>query len=124
MLEVDPIPKYSQKAIYRLWAEQKSKEWKRDPDELKSAKILIDEASKDRSSLYSVESIPLHEEEGFTAIAFALPEMLRQWGGRIREIALDSTCRWINDTAQIAQYSFLIISQIIQTRPNTKSMHF
>lgn len=88
------MPKYSKKAIYRLWSEQMSKKWKRDPDEVKSAKILIEEAAKDTSSMYCVENIPLHEEEGFTAIAFALPEMLRQWGGRIREIALDSTCKF------------------------------
>jgi hypothetical protein len=54
--------------------------------------MLIDEAEKNTSSLYSVESIPLHEEEGFTALAFSLPEIILQWGGRIREIALDSTC--------------------------------
>lgn len=39
-----------------------------------------------------VQPIPLHEEPGFTALAFSLPQILRQWGGRIREIALDSAC--------------------------------
>ena len=37
-----------------------------------------------------VEPIPIEEETGVTAIAFTLPEILRQWGGRIREIQLDS----------------------------------
>ena len=75
--------------------DQSSQKWKQDPDEVKSAKILINEAAQSHggiSSLYSVESIPLHEEAGFTALAFALPEILQQWGGRIREIALDSAC--------------------------------
>lgn len=91
-MKIDPKPAYNRKAIYQLWSDHASQQWKRDADEVVSAKILIDEAAKDPSSLYTVESIPLHEEEGFTAIAFALPEMILQWGGRIREIALDSTC--------------------------------
>ena len=58
-----------------------------DSDEVKSAKILIEEAAHSHgsthTSLYTVQSIPLHEEEGFTALAFALPEILQQWGGQI-----------------------------------------
>jgi hypothetical protein len=45
------------------------------------------------TSLYTVQPIPLHEEVGFTALAFALPEILQQWGGHVREISLDSACR-------------------------------
>ncbi|KAF9563663.1 hypothetical protein CPC08DRAFT_632434 [Agrocybe pediades] len=89
-----PTPRFSYKSIYRLWSNHRSGKWKRDPsDEVNSAKILIEEASKQPKSIYSVEPIPLHDEEGFTAIAFALPDMLRQWGGRIREISLDSACK-------------------------------
>jgi hypothetical protein len=47
------------------------------------------------SGLYSVvEPIPIEEENGVTAIAFTLPEILRQWAGRIREIQLDSACEF------------------------------
>jgi hypothetical protein len=78
--------------------------WKRDPDEVKSAKILLEEAftksdSETRSSTdknlntYSVEPIPVHDEPGFTAIAFSLPEVLRKWGGKVRELSLDSACQ-------------------------------
>lgn len=45
------------------------------------------------SSYMVVEPIPIMEETGVTAIAFILPEILRQWGGRIREIQLDSACK-------------------------------
>jgi hypothetical protein len=86
ILKSDPTPSYSRKAVYHLWSDQTCKNWKRDPDEVKSAKILLDEASKPQlgqKGLYVVQPIPLHEEPGFTAIAFALPEVLRQWGGRI-----------------------------------------
>lgn len=45
-----------------------------------------------KHGLYTIEPIPLHEEEGLTAIAFALPEILRKFGGRVHELSLDSTC--------------------------------
>jgi hypothetical protein len=82
-----------------MWAEINSTEWKRDPDELKSAKILLEEFGRSeidpttgKKPLYSVESIPLVEEAGFTAIAFCLPQILREVGGRVRELSLDSAC--------------------------------
>jgi hypothetical protein len=86
--------------------DQSSQKWKRDPDEVKSARILIEEAAQSHgvmNGLYTVQPIPLHEEAGFTALAFALPEILRQWGGRVREISLDSACM---------SYSFMDILNI------------
>jgi hypothetical protein len=63
--------------------------------------MLLEEHRGDRTSggsfsgLYTVvEPIPIMEETGVTAIAFTLPEILRQWGGRIREIQLDSACKY------------------------------
>jgi hypothetical protein len=98
ILRMHPQPKFSRKTIYNLWSERVSKKWKRDEDEVKSAKILIEEASSPQNEghethgLYTVMPVPLHDEPGFVAIAFVLKEVLRQWGGRIREISLDSTC--------------------------------
>ncbi|KAF8224842.1 hypothetical protein L208DRAFT_1425713 [Tricholoma matsutake] len=57
VLKSDPTPAFSRKAVYHLWSNQICKTWKRDPDELKSAKILLDEASKPqlgRKGLYVV----------------------------------------------------------------------
>jgi hypothetical protein len=51
------------------------------------------ENNQEKSRLYSAEPIPLAQEDGVTAIAFALPDLLRQFGGRMRELALDSTCK-------------------------------
>ena len=94
-MKKDPTPRYSRKSIYRIWHEQASKKWKRDCDEVKSAKILLGEASQQddkAKKVYTVEEIPIHNEEGFTAIAFSLPEIVRKWGGKIRELSLDSAC--------------------------------
>jgi hypothetical protein len=82
-----------------MWAENNSMERKHDPDELKSANILLEEFTTSKGPglgmkepLYSVEPIPLTPQPGFTAIAFALPKMLREVGGRVRELSLDSAC--------------------------------
>ncbi|KAJ7575437.1 hypothetical protein C8J56DRAFT_801436 [Mycena floridula] len=91
-------PPFLQKSIYHLWAVQDRKRWKRDENELKSAKILLEEAAKlkdvPRKGLCSVEPInlPTQEGDGFTALAFTLPETLRKFGGQVRELALDSAC--------------------------------
>ena len=34
----------------------------------------------------------MHDEPGFSAIAFSLPEIIRKWDSKIREVALDSAC--------------------------------
>jgi hypothetical protein len=88
-------PQFSRKAVYQLWSDQNKKHWRRHDDEIESAKILIREAANlpNKNGLYSVEPIPLHEEAGFIAIGFALPELVRKWGGCIREISLDSACQ-------------------------------
>ncbi|KAG6848130.1 hypothetical protein H0H93_003112 [Arthromyces matolae] len=94
ILETNPTPPFSKKAIYHIWHEHNSQKWKRSEDEVESARKLIQEAMQidnGRSELYKVAPITLHSEDGFTAIAFALPGILDQWGNKIREISLDST---------------------------------
>lgn len=91
-----PIPPFTRAAVYSFWQNITSKAWKRADDEVASAKILLEEArqpDKDRPILYTVEPIPITPEDGVTAIAFALPHFLRQYGGQIRELALDSACK-------------------------------
>ncbi|OCH85629.1 hypothetical protein OBBRIDRAFT_739561 [Obba rivulosa] len=55
--------------------------------------------------MYSIEPISLHTEGGFDALAFALPDMLRKFGGRIREISIDST--WHTNGANYELYAVL-----------------
>ncbi|KAL0569697.1 hypothetical protein V5O48_012270 [Marasmius crinis-equi] len=89
---------FSSKSVYAMWSELTSTEWKLDKDEVRSAKAIIEMASRidvprdEKQSLYEVENIPLPEDssDGFTAVAFALVPLLRKWSGQIREISLDS----------------------------------
>ncbi|KAJ7689078.1 hypothetical protein B0H14DRAFT_2420865 [Mycena olivaceomarginata] len=95
ILKVHPNPPFSRKAIHSMWAQINATEWKRDPDELKSAKIILEDFSNSapgKKPLYTVESIPLPDVPDFTAIAFCLPNILREVGGRVRELSLDSAC--------------------------------
>ena len=81
--------------MYTKWAAVDSVNWKHDQDEVKSAKIILEEARESGNhGLYKVEPIPLRDEPGFVAIAFALPDLLRKWGGRVRELSLDSACEF------------------------------
>ncbi|KAG6825491.1 hypothetical protein H0H92_003572 [Tricholoma furcatifolium] len=109
ILEKNPLPQFSKKAIYNMWHEHSSRKWKRNNNEVESAKILIQEARQDTqedlSNLYIVEPIALHTEEGFTALAFSLPAFLRQWGEKIREISLDST--WNTTGSNFEVYALL-----------------
>ncbi|KAH6871452.1 hypothetical protein BKA70DRAFT_1130968, partial [Coprinopsis sp. MPI-PUGE-AT-0042] len=84
VLMLYPSPRFKRKSVIALWREQTSEVWKRDPDPVKSAQILMDEASKrtadDRATgLYAIDPVALHEEEGYTAFSFVLPDILRRW---------------------------------------------
>ncbi|KAJ7656862.1 hypothetical protein DFH06DRAFT_991429, partial [Mycena polygramma] len=111
ILKTHPQPAFNRRAIFTLWADSSAQEWKRDPDELKSANILLKEfTSPDPKSgknepLYSVEPIPLTPEPGFTAIAFALPKLLREISGRVRELSLDSA--WNTNGSRYEVYALL-----------------
>ncbi len=89
-----PEPDFTQKSVYSIWLKQHQQEWKRDEDELASAKILLEEFRNQPSgSAYNIEPIPMPEaDDGYTALAFSLPNPIRKWGGKIREVALDSAC--------------------------------
>ncbi|KAJ6538671.1 hypothetical protein DFH09DRAFT_930214 [Mycena vulgaris] len=90
ILKSHPRPAFSQKAVYNVWIKQEQTQWRRHENELDSAKILLTEFS--RSPQYELKPIRLPDDGGgCTAIAFALPSLIRQWGGTIREVALDST---------------------------------
>lgn len=100
MLELHPIPTFQRKAVMQMWREDTQTAWKRDDDEVKSARILLEEAAKrseddKKRGLYSISQIDLPQEDGFTALAFTLPDLLNDWGGVIRELQLDSACKCV-----------------------------
>ncbi|KAF6747416.1 hypothetical protein DFP72DRAFT_821775 [Ephemerocybe angulata] len=94
ILKDTPHPVFSRSAVANIWREVNSKKWKRDEDEVKSAMLLLQELSKGGDGLdarYTVEVVQLPEIDGFTAVAFVVPHLLRIWKDNMREIMLDST---------------------------------
>lgn len=56
---------------------------------------MLEEAHKlGKHGLYTVEPIPLHEEDGLTTIAFVLPDIPRKFRGRFQELSLDLMCEF------------------------------
>lgn len=54
---------------------------------------VLMEAQQSPERFTQAEPIPLPDIEGYKAIAFSLPDIIRQWGSHIREISLDSACK-------------------------------
>ncbi|TRM55826.1 hypothetical protein BD626DRAFT_415300, partial [Schizophyllum amplum] len=109
ILKKFPNPNYERQSIYRLWADEDRKLWRRHVDEKISAQQLLDEASRvqynEESGEYGVQSIALPSIEGIDALAFSLPDVLRRWGSQIREIALDSA--WNTNGSRYEIYGVL-----------------
>ncbi|KAK1222979.1 hypothetical protein PQX77_014179 [Marasmius sp. AFHP31] len=113
ILEKFGQPRFSRSSLYAFWSSLSNSDWRCDDDELKSAKILIKEASQLQHSaesnkqIYEVESITLPDDpsDGFTAIAFSLVPLLRQWHGTIREISLDSA--WNTNKSRFEIFALL-----------------
>ncbi|XP_006462497.1 hypothetical protein AGABI2DRAFT_119353 [Agaricus bisporus var. bisporus H97] len=105
VLKVIPQPHFSRTAIYRLWLNHQCQKWKRDSDELKSAMAVLMEAQQSPERFTQAEPIPLPDIEGYKAIAFSLPDIIRQWGSHIREISLDSA--WNTNKSNYEVYAIL-----------------
>jgi hypothetical protein len=41
---------------------------------------------------YTVKEVPLHQEQGYRALAVVLPELLEKYELLVHELALDSAC--------------------------------
>ncbi|KAJ7206101.1 hypothetical protein GGX14DRAFT_367487 [Mycena pura] len=89
ILKSHPHPNFTQKSVYNQWYKQYQVNWRLHDDELKSAKMLLEELAA--GSTHEVEVVHLPEKGSFHAVAFVLPSLLRKYGQKIREIALDST---------------------------------
>lgn len=57
-----------------------------------SAKKLLEEWRN--KSGERAELVEIKQEDGLVALAFVLPDLLEKWGGRIREVSMDSACKF------------------------------
>lgn len=78
-----------------MWHNRAKAKWKSDVDEITSARNLLKKGLEPGGlGEYIFEEIKIGEPEGMSVIAFSIPEMIKRWSNRIREIALDSACKW------------------------------
>ncbi|THU75959.1 hypothetical protein K435DRAFT_706018 [Dendrothele bispora CBS 962.96] len=97
---------FGRRSIYTIVANEKRKKWRRDDNELTSAKIILEESSsKESGSLYTVEPVHLPQVYGYFGLAFSLPKVIAKWGGCIREISLDSA--WNTNGSRYELYALL-----------------
>lgn len=92
ILEKNPTPPFSRKACANIWQKLNGAEYRRDDDELKSARALLREFTTSLDERYRVEEVDLPPLDGFTGIAFVLTHFLKKFRDIVRELALDSTC--------------------------------
>lgn len=93
ILRDNPNPRFSRRSVHSLWSKLNEVDWKRAEDPLTSASLLIKEAEDGKLGNEKVQMINLPTEEGFTALAWSLPNIIARWGGRIREVVLESACK-------------------------------
>lgn len=84
------MPNFSRAAVYYLWSKKNSLRWKTDTDEFISSKELLNSLREEEEDV--VQQIPLRNEDGYKALAFSLPAVLKKWGSQLREISVDSAC--------------------------------
>lgn len=83
-----PETEITEPQVYQLWLSANEAEWKLDPDQVRSARKVLEKAAGN-----DVEIVATIEEDGIAAIGFALKEPLEQWGKDTAEIAFDGTCK-------------------------------
>ncbi|KAJ7661054.1 hypothetical protein B0H17DRAFT_843132, partial [Mycena rosella] len=89
ILKTNPRPRFAQKSVYYQWFKQQQTNYRRSDDEFESAKILLKEFAT--GPAHKLAEIPMPDSDGFRALGFVFPSVLRKWDGVIREVALDST---------------------------------
>ena len=91
---------FSRKRVFGRLLDMQSRHWKSpDPkdNQFDSALKLLKRAESAGLGPYAVESIPLPQHEGYEALAFCVPAMLEAWNIQIREVIMDSVCKFRPD---------------------------
>ncbi|KAF9508382.1 hypothetical protein BS47DRAFT_1302935, partial [Hydnum rufescens UP504] len=78
---------FTQAQVYAEWVRINESMWRRDKDQVKSARILLWEANG-----VEVEEINIRDEPGVSVLAFALKFAIDNWGEQTVKLAIDGTC--------------------------------
>ncbi|KZV79202.1 hypothetical protein EXIGLDRAFT_661315 [Exidia glandulosa HHB12029] len=106
ILQVHPKPTFSRRTVHNHWAATDRLRWCRDTDQLKSARILLENGrTAGNLGMYAVHPIDMAPEEGFETLAWALPDVMKSWQGRIREVSMDSA--WETNGRRFELYALI-----------------
>jgi hypothetical protein len=81
----------TEKQIHFAWIVKNEENWRLDDDQVKSASKLLRKLEEEG---HDVEIIKVPAEPGRHSIAFALRDVLKNYGGEVYELAMDSTCKY------------------------------
>jgi hypothetical protein len=79
-------PSITANQIHAAWTTMSETLWKRDPDQLISAKLMLTEYSDD------VDVFDIMTETGVIQLSWAMKHILSSLKGKVVEIGMDATC--------------------------------
>jgi hypothetical protein len=79
-------PSITANQIHAAWTKMSETLWKRDPDQLTSAKLMLAEYSDD------VDVFDIAKEAGVVQLCWAMKRILSSLKGKVIEIGMDATC--------------------------------
>ena len=82
-------PQVTTKQIHMAWRELSQTYWRRDDDQLLSAKKLLAEYSDD-VDVFELVGLP----EGVEMLAWGMKRIAEPLRGKVAEIGIDATCEW------------------------------
>lgn len=83
-------PRISAAQIHKAWSESSKELWRRDDDQLTSAKKLLEEYGDD-VEVFETPGLP----EGIVMLSWAMKKVLKELNGKVVEIVEDATCTFI-----------------------------
>jgi hypothetical protein len=81
------FPKVTAKQIHAAWTVMSEILWKRDKDQLKSAKVLVEEYADD------VDYFEMEEVEGIEQFCWGMKKIAQPLTGKVVEVGIDATCK-------------------------------
>ena len=84
------FPHVTAQQVHSAWSVYIQGEWKCADNQLDSAKILLSEMSED-VDIFELESL-----DGVVALAWGLSSVANMLKGKIVEVAIDATCRFLH----------------------------
>jgi len=87
---------FTRKSAFNIWQHVNQHKWHLDCDPVKSAQKVLEHAAGETliSGSPWVTTIPIKNQEYYEGLTFAVLDILWKWGSHIREVLMDSSCKF------------------------------